>query len=66
MDLTADIVHMPMKQQYTSFFNVLPLVITEKKLLPPNPDIHNTLYGPLQQLRLTANFIRLALAVKSV
>ena len=37
-----------------------------KKLLPPNPDVHNTLYGPLKQLRLTANYIRLALAVKSV
>ena len=35
------------------------------KLLPPKPDIHNTLYGPLKQLRLTANFIRLALADKS-
>ena len=42
------------------------LSYNRKKLLPPNPDIHNTLYGPLQQLRLTANFIRLALAVKSV
>ena len=41
------------------------LVHNRNKLLPPNPDTHNTLYGPLQQLRLTANFIRLALTVKS-
>ena len=32
-----------------------------KKLLPMNPNINNTLYGPLSQLRLTANFIRLAI-----
>ena len=42
------------------------LQILRRKLLPFNPTIHNTLYGPLKQLRLTSNFIRLALANKSV
>ena len=41
------------------------LQILRRKLLPQNPNVHNTLYGPLKQLRLTANFIRLALAYKS-
>ena len=34
-------------------------------LLPKNLTIHNTLYGPLEQLKNTATFIRLALADKS-
>ena len=33
--------------------------------LPPQPTRHNTLYGPLQQLRKTSNFLRLAMADKS-
>jgi ribonuclease HI len=36
-----------------------------RKLLPPNPTIHNTLYGPLDQLYRTASFIKLALTDKS-
>ena len=35
------------------------------KLLPPEPNIHNTLYGPLDQLYRTASFIRLAMTDKS-
>ena len=65
MDFIADMVHMHMTQQKTSYLNVLVLTISEKKLVPTNPDFHNTIYGPLQQLKLTANYIRLALTVKS-
>ena len=38
---------------------------SREKLLPKNPSTHDTLYGPLEQLKKTALFLRLALADKS-
>ena len=42
-----------------------PKLKNQRKLLPPNPTIHNTLYGSLDQLHKTASFIRLAMTDKS-
>lgn len=40
------------------------LINKRKELLPPTPSIQNILYGPAEQLRKTADFIRLTLTVK--